>query len=176
MVLNTPIPRGKLPRFSRLQLTALPSGGNTASPKTLSHGPQMSAKLSWESVPLEKVTCWGGCRAHGGGAPCLLQARHRGPRASPAPLTWPPRVMRAAGKRCPYLGADLVRRAGTLRLPGCLLSQAGPDLRAASHILAGFGSPHESREEGRRPSQALSPISRVSHEMSELGGNTDGQS
>lgn len=181
---TTPIPRGKLPWFSRLQLTSLPSGGNTASPKTLSHGPQMGAKLSWESVPLGKVTCWGWCRAHGeGGGPCLLQPRHRGPRASPAPLTWPSRVTQAAGKRYPYLGADLVRRAGTLRCRAAqcipaLLSQPGRDGRAASHILrrdAGSRSPHESPEEGRQSSQALSPISRVSHEMSELGGNTDGQ-
>lgn len=185
MVLNTPIPRGKLPRFSRLQLTALPSGGNTASPKTLSHGPQMGAKLSRESVPLGKVTCWGGCRAHGRGG--SLPPPAASPRSPCLPRAADVATARHAGRReaLSLFGRRPGAGGGDATLPGCplcipaLLSQPGRDGRAASHILkrdAGSRSPHESRVEGRQSSQALSPISRVSHEMSELGGNTDGQS
>lgn len=64
-----------------------------------------------------------------------------------------------------------------LRSPA-LLPQPGRGGRAASHVLrrdAGSVSPL-GPEEGRQPSQALSPISKVSHEMSKLGGNADGQS
>lgn len=141
-----------------------------------------------EDDVLERVTCWRGCRVQGWGwgAPRLLPPRHRGLCTSPAPLTW------RRASRNPRGSAALIwvqTRCGggggrgscvalaALRSPASL-SQPGRGGRAASHVLrrdAGSVSPL-GWEEGRQPSRALSPISRVSHEMSKLGGNADGQS
>lgn len=87
--------------------------------------------------------CGGG--GWGGGIPARSSRVTEVPAPPPSPLTCPLRVTQAAGKRCPYLGADLVRQLPDATPPSCP-SQAGTG-PAASHILrwdAGSGSPHES--------------------------------
>lgn len=141
----------------------------------------MGAKLSQEGVRLGKMTCWKGCRAGAGvGATSLLQPRHLGPRAfplpapapPPAPLTWPPprtsrrpppgsAVLIWAQTCCAGWDSTLPRLpyATPPSYPGRACSQSHPE---KGHWL--WVTSREPREEGRLPSQALSPISRVSPE------------
>lgn len=129
---------------------SLPPGGKYSRPQGAVPRAPDGCQAVPEGCPARKVTCWRGCRARrvrrgGGGIPARSSRVTEVPAPPPSPLTCPLRVTQAAGKRCPYLGADLVRQLPDATPPSCP-SQAGTG-PAASHILrwdAGSGSPHES--------------------------------
>lgn len=73
---------------------------------------------------LERVPGSGGAAAAEGGIPARSSRVTEVPAPPPSPLTCPLRVTQAAGKRCPYLGADLVRLLPGATPPSCP-SQAG---------------------------------------------------